>query len=198
MRKLTNQMDSKKAFPLSVVTAPGQGWYVVITKENGERNQLLKPGWADDDTHPYIFDSEQEAWDFIRQLFYFCIKQAHMQLLNTDKILNCKQCGRIIRAKYFEYCHQCMQGNEFMLQQIWQGFYYMTGTAEGALQKITLLLKLSQEEFSQVPDAFKIIVQRQLELHDELERNSKSASKTLAKKIQAQQPGFHHCARSKH
>lgn len=190
-------MDNKKAFPLSVIPAPGQGWYVGITLENGERNQLLKPGWTEDSTHPYVFASENEAWDFIRQLFYFCIKQAHMQFLNTDKILNCKQCGRIIRARYFEYCPQCMQGNEFMLQQIWQGFYYMTGSAEGALQKITLLLKLSKEEFSQVPEAFQIIVQRQLELHDELERRTRSATKTLAKKIEAQQAGFHHFTHTK-
>jgi hypothetical protein len=192
-------MDNKKVFPLSVTPAPSQdqGWYVVITLENGERNRLLKPGWSDDDTHPYVFASEQEAWDFIRQLFYFCIKQAHMQFLTTDKILNCKQCGRIIRAKYFEYCATCMQGNEFMLQQIWQGFYYMTGSAEGALQKITLLLKLTREEFSQVPEAFQTIVQRQLELHDELERKTRSVTKTLAKKIQAQ-AGFHHYTHTKH
>jgi hypothetical protein len=84
-----------------------------------------------------------------------------------------------------------------MLQQIWQGFYYMTGSAEGALQKITLLLKLTREEFSQVPEAFQTIVQRQLELHDELERKTRSVTKTLAKKIQAQ-AGFHHYTHTKH
>lgn len=192
---------TKKHFPLSVVSAPGKGWYVVIMLENGERNQLLKPGWSEDATHPYVFASEQEAWNFIRQLFYFCIKQAHMQFLCTDKILNCKQCGRVIRAKYFEYCTSCMQDNEFMLQQIWQGFYYLTGSAEGALQKIGLLLKLSKEEFSQVPEAFQIIVQRQLELHDELEQKNRNVGKPLVQKLQSpptRPPGLHYGGRNKH
>jgi hypothetical protein len=185
-------MGQKRAFPLSVVPAPGNGWYIVISLENGKTNRLLKPGWTSDATHPYQFASEQEAWDFIKQLFYFCIQQAHMQLLSTDKILNCKQCGRVFRARFFEYCHQCMQGNEFMLQQIWQGFYYLAGSEEGALHKISMLLKISKDEFTQVPEAFKLIVQKQLTLYSEMEKRKNTPSKQLLKGLKA------HCGLHSH
>jgi hypothetical protein len=183
-------MGKKRPFPLSVVPAPGNGWFIVISLENGEVTRLLKPGWREDATHPYWFPSEQEAWDFIKQLFYFCIQQAHMQLLHTDKILNCKQCGRIFRARFFQYCHDCMQGNEFMLQQIWQGFYYLAGSQEGALHKISLLLKISGDEFTQIPEAFKVIVQKQLAIYAEMENQKNKPAKRLIQALK-EQGGLH-------
>lgn len=159
----------KKPFPLNVVPT-GEGWRVAILLENGDNNHLLKPGWKDDKNSPYLFASEQEAWNFIKQLFSFCLQQSKMQMTPTEKIKNCAQCGKVFKATLFEYCHQCLQENEFMLQQIWQGFYYLSGSKEGALQKAAFLLKIPYEEFAQVPDAFQAMVRKHLELNMELEK----------------------------
>lgn len=158
----------KRPFPLDVVRF-AEGWAVVVYREDGSHWHLLKPGWQEEKHLPYIFDSEEQAWRFVRDLFMFCIKQARLQHRNTDKVMNCEQCGRVIRAKFFEYCHQCLQENEFMFQQIWQGFYYLTGSSESALHRMALLLKVPVEQFSHVPQAFKTMVQRHLDLYLSME-----------------------------
>ena len=183
----------QKPFPLSLAPAPG-GWYIVILLENGERNRLLKPGGRDDDddeTIPYLFHTQQEAWEFIKELFSFCLKQARMQCLHTDKIINCIQCGRVFRAKFFDCCTSCMKDNEFMLQQIWQGFYYLTGSEASTMRKISLLLKLSEEDFSLMPEAFKTIVQRQLTIFSDESDKRKSPDQQLAKLVKARVSGLH-------
>jgi hypothetical protein len=175
---------SKRPFPLNVVPSPG-GWTVAILMENGELNQLLKPGWREDNTQPYVFSSEDEAWSFIKQLFKFCLQQARLQHDSSDKVRNCTECGRVFRARFFDYCHDCLQANEFMLQQIWQGFYYLAGSEEGALHKAALLLKLPQEEFAQVPEAFQRMIQHHLALHSDLEKQRSQTAQQLRKHIAA-------------
>lgn len=180
----------KKQFPLRLAPAPG-GWHMVIALENGESNRLLKPGYKEETTQPYLFASQQEAWDFVKQLFYFCIRQSNMQSIAPDNIFNCKQCGRIFRANFFDHCSPCMQGNEFMLQQIWQGFYHMTGSEESAMQKVSQLLKIPEEDFAKIPTGYRTIVQRQLELYTEIENRKNSPAQKLGKMIKANPSGLH-------
>jgi hypothetical protein len=180
----------KKRFPLSIAPAPG-GYFMIIALENGQTNKLLRPGKTADSTQPYLFASQQEAWNFVKELLYFCLKQACSQCLHADKILNCKQCRRVFRAKFFDYCPRCMQGNEFMLQQIWQGFYHMTGSESSTMQKVALLLNISKEDFSLMPEAFQKIVQRQLWLHTEMENRAKSPDQQLCKIIKSRPSGLH-------
>lgn len=171
--------EAKKPFPLNVVPTR-EGWSVAIFLENGEHKQLLKPGWKDEKNAPYFFPSEYEAWNFIKQMFSFCLQQSRMQYTNSEKIRNCTQCGKVFKATVLEHCHQCLQENEFILQQIWQGFYYLCGSESGALQKAAFLLKIPYEEFAQVPDAFQVMVRRHLDLSLELERGRLERSKLAA------------------
>ena len=180
----------KKSFPLNIAPAPG-GYFMVITTENGQKTQLLKPGKCEAQSQPYLFETQQDAWNFIKELFFFCIKQSHSQCLHTDKILNCKQCGRVFRAKIFDYCPGCMQSNEFMLQQIWQGFYHMTGSESNTLDKMALLLKIAKEDFALMPEAFQTIVQRQLALHQEMESRTRRVDHRLSKILKSRSSGLH-------
>jgi hypothetical protein len=148
----------------------GEGWSIAILAENGENRQLLKPGWKGEKTASYQFPTEQAAWNFLKQMFNFCLQQSRMQHTASEKIKNCGQCGAIFKATVFDHCHRCLQENEFVLQQIWQGFYYLAGSEKGALQKAAFLLKIPYEEFAQVPDAFQAMVQRHLELNMALEK----------------------------
>lgn len=181
--------ESKKPFPLNVVPSP-EGWSIAVFMESGETRQLLKPGWKDEKNAPYYFASEQEAWNFIKQMFNFCLKQARMQHTGTEKIKNCAQCNKVFRATLFEHCQQCLQENEFILQQIWQGFYYLAGSESGALQKAAFLLKIPYEEFSQVPDAFQAMVSKHLELNVALEKSRTQRAQLATEIRQAAVPGL--------
>lgn len=173
--------EAKKPFPLNVVRIK-EGWSVAIFMENGDSKQLLKPGWKDEKNTPYLFQTEYEAWNFIKQMFSFCLQQARMQYTTSEKIKNCGQCGKVFKATVFDHCHQCLQENEFILQQIWQGFYYLAGSESGALQKAAFLLKIPYEDFAQVPDAFQAMVRKHLELNVELEK-CRSERSRLASEI---------------
>lgn len=168
--------EPKKTFPLNVVRLR-EGWSVALLMENGENKQLLKPGWKDENNTPYLFQTEHEAWNFIKQMFNFCLQQARMQHTPLEKIKNCGQCGKVFKAAVFDHCHQCLQENEFILQQIWQGFYYLAGSESGALQKAAFLLKIPYEDFAQVPDAFQAMVRKHLELNVALEKNRSDRSR---------------------
>lgn len=163
------QPSDKKPFPLNVIHS-GEGWSIAILSESGENRQLLKPGWKGEKTASYQFPTEQAAWNFLKQMFNFCLQQSRMQHTASEKIKNCSQCGAVFKATVFDHCHHCLQENEFVLQQIWQGFYYLAGSEKGALQKAAFLLKIPYEEFAQVPDAFQAMVQRHLELNLALEK----------------------------
>lgn len=165
----SSHTSEKKPFPLNVVHTR-EGWGIAILTESGEQRQLLRPGWQGEHTMAYQFGSEQEAWNFLKQMFHFCLQQARMQHTASEKIKNCCQCGAVFKATFFEHCHRCLQENEFVLQQIWQGFYYLAGSEKGALQKAAFLLKIPYEDFAQVPDAFQAMVKRHLELNTALEK----------------------------
>ncbi|WP_373531531.1 hypothetical protein [Vampirovibrio sp.] len=171
-----DKAESKKPFPLNVVRL-GEGWSVALLMENGENKQLLKPGWQGENKAPYLFNTEQEAWNFIKQMFNFCLQQSRMQHTTSEKIKNCGQCGKIFKATIFDHCHQCLQENEFVLQQIWQGFYYLAGSESGALQKAAFLLKIPYEDFAQVPEAFQAMVQKHLDLNIALEKSRSDRAK---------------------
>lgn len=185
----TSQPEAKKPFPLNVVPSP-EGWSVAVFMENGEARQLLKPGWKDENNTPYFFQSEHEAWSFIKQMFNFCLQQARMQYTSSEKIKNCAQCNKVFKATLFEHCQQCIQENEFLLQQIWQGFYYLAGSESGALQKAAFLLKIPYEEFAQVPDAFQAMVRKHLEMNMALEKTRSQRAKLAAEITPAKSPGL--------
>ncbi len=166
----TASSEAKKPFPLNVVRC-AEGWSVAIFMENGASKQLFKPGWKDEKNAPYFFASESEAWNFIKQMFNFCLQQSKMQYTQSEKIKNCAQCGKVFRTSFFEHCVDCLQENEFVLQQMWQGFYYLAGSEAGALQKAAFLLKIPYEDFAQVPEAFQAMVRRHLALNMELEKS---------------------------
>lgn len=182
--------ETKKPFPLNVVRL-GEGWSVALLMENGENRQLLKPGWKDENNTPYLFQTEYEAWNFIKQMFNFCLQQARMQHTAVEKIKNCGQCGKVFKAAVFDHCHQCLQENEFILQQIWQGFYYLTGSESRALQKAAFLLKIPYEDFAQVPDAFQAMVSKHLELNVALEKNRSDRSRLATEIASSSVSGLH-------
>lgn len=161
--------SQKRDFPLEVVQVPG-GWSVVVYLRNNQEWSLMKPGWHDERHTPYVFKTSDEAWAFLRRLFQFCLQQHRTLYKKADRIMNCDQCGRVFRARYFRNCSECLQQNEFMLQQIWQGFYYMSGTQQGALEKMALLLDMPLEQVQQIPVAFGSMVRKNLEWHLEVER----------------------------
>jgi hypothetical protein len=173
-------MDKKKPFPLRLAPVPG-GWHMVIHLENGQSHPLLKPGRTAEDTQAYLFGSQQEAWRLIKKLFYFCMTQTPTQGLSITAIVSCKQCARTFRAKFFDCCAQCLQSNEFMLQQLWQGFYYLTDPEDSTLQKVYRLLKISGEEFARMPEGYKTIVQHQLLLYTDIENRKSSPEQRLGK-----------------
>ncbi len=152
----------KQHFPLEVMAFPG-GWGVVVYLENGKTWNLLKPGWQEEKHQPYLFETSDEAWRFLKEMFMFCLKQHHAKYLEQNKIINCDQCGRIFRARFSSYCPECLQRNEFMLQQIWQGFYYRSGSDEEAFKKLSMLLKIPVEQLQRVHSAFGTMVNRNLE-----------------------------------
>jgi hypothetical protein len=169
--------DKCRPFPLDVVRVPS-GFGIVVYLQDGVTWNLLKPGWENERADPYIFPTAEQAWNFLRDIFMFCLKQHHTQYLTTDKIMNCEHCGRIIRARFYRFCPQCLQENEFLFQQIWQGFYHMTGSDNAALQRLLLMLKIPPEHFTGLPDAFGSLVKRNLEAHLETGRPKEKAPKS--------------------
>jgi hypothetical protein len=161
------QTVSNRPFPLDVVAVSDQ-WAIVVRLEDGSAWHLLKPGWTEDRQAPYVFSSPEEAWGFLRRTFLFCLKQRHSQYLQTDKIMNCEHCGRIMRARFFRYCFECLQENEQALHQVWQGFYYLTGSQEATLHKLSMLLRIPPEQLTTLPDAFGRLVRHNMALADEL------------------------------
>lgn len=158
-----------RAFPLDVIQVPG-GWGIVVYLRNGQEWNLMKPGWQEERHTPYVFQTDEDAWRFLKRLFLFCLQQRHLQFRETDKVMNCEECGRVFRARYFRVCGECLQKNEFMMQQIWQGFYYMTGSQEAALEKMSLLLKIPIEQCAQIPLAFNDMVKCNLNWHLQWEK----------------------------
>lgn len=167
------EQPEKYQFPLDIMHLP-QGFVVVVRHPNGRATQLLKPGWSEEANSPYLFQSPEQAWYFLRKLFLFCIKLQHTQFEGSDKIMNCDQCGRVIRAKFFQTCVECLKDSEFKLTQIWQGFYYMTGSHPDAAHKMALMLKIPLDKFELVPEAFRSLFTECQDFHQTLEAKQKS------------------------
>lgn len=168
---------NEKPFPLDIVRL-GDGYGIIVFLENGERWRLMKPGWQEDQTSPYVFATAAQAWGFLRDMFLFCLKQRHTQYAASDKIINCDYCGKVFRPRFFSYCPQCLQQNENVLQQVWQGFYHMTGSQDATLHKVALLLKISSDEFVNVPDAFNQMVKNHLQYYLTLDKDALALERT--------------------
>ncbi len=143
----------EKAFPLQVIRYR-TGWAIMLMQPDGEQRHLLRPGWETETRSPYVFQTPQEAWNFLKQLFMFCLKQQHTLYLGTDKVMNCERCGRVFRARFYGYCPGCMQENRDMLQQIWQGIYFQTGSQDHALERISALLRIPKSQLKEAQAAY--------------------------------------------
>jgi hypothetical protein len=180
---MNSEQMARYRFPLDVLQIP-KGFVVVVRLTNGQTCQLLKPGWEDETHAPYIFQSAEQAWYFLRKLFLFCVKMQHTQYECSDKIINCDQCGRVIRAKFFQTCVECLKESDLKLNQIWQGFYYMTGSAEDAKHKMALLLKIPLEKFESVPEPFRSLFTECINVNNELEEKKKATPLPMLPKVQ--------------
>ena len=84
-----------------------------------------------------------------------------------------------------EYCTLCIEDNEILLQQLWQGFQYKIDDEATPAEKITLILSASDEEFQQIPELFKVHVQKQLAIDTELDSQAISPARQLSKIIKS-------------
>lgn len=164
MSEMSQQPNRKRPFPLNV-TPIKEGWGIVVYQRDGTLWQLIKPGWQAERKQPYVFPDPEAAWDFVKRVFTFCLNQERLQSVNSNQVSNCEQCRKIFRGRY-HYCPECLQENEFLLQQIWQGFYYLTGSDDHAMHKMSSMLKIPMESFDQVPDALGVMAKRHATLSD--------------------------------
>ena len=171
-------------FPINFAPATG-GYVMLITLENGVQLKLLQHNPETEETEPYRFLSQQEGWVFLRELFHFALKLDNGHCLFSDKILHCLECHRVFRAKQSYYCPACTQKNEFLLQQVWEGFAHIRGHDNTALKKIEVLLHANEEAFSLIPQGFQTIVQRKLSLFVDLEQPDQKPDMQLAKIIKS-------------
>jgi len=175
----------KKHFPLALVPAP-RGWNLQVSQANGNSIRLIKPGRRNDAGVPYLFASQQDAWNTVKELFSLFLKSEKAdESTNKDKLRNCKQCQRIFRAKHLEYCSLCIEDNELLLQQLWEGFQGKPNDGYTPAEKIILILNASDEEFQQIPELFKVHVQKQLAIDAESDNQSVSPARQLSKLIKS-------------
>lgn len=160
---------NKRSFPLDVVRT-ADGYAIVIQPEGAYASYLLKPGWGGSPPYLYTFETEREAWDFLKQIFTFCLKQRTMNALGRERVINCEACRRVFRAKTVPYCDLCLRSNEELLRQIWQGFYFQTGCEVSTYQKMLLLLQMIAYEFEGVPDVIATIVENHVNFSEQWEK----------------------------
>lgn len=174
----------KRRFPLIMAPAP-RGWHLLICLENGKSERLIKAGRNAEKAIPFLFNSQQDAWIYLKELFIFFRKPLVSEEPNTEKLKNCKQCDRIYRVRNTEYCPLCIKANEFMLEQIWLGFALPTDRDFSMPQKVTVMLQTSEDEFIQIPELFKTLVQQQIAEEEELENRQPSVEQRLNKIIKS-------------
>ncbi|MBX2859910.1 MAG: hypothetical protein KTR14_01655 [Vampirovibrio sp.] len=159
-------------FPFDVIQV-SNGWCVVVYLRNGKPWNLLKPGWDKESNQPYLFESQDKAWQFLKNLFLFSLQCQHNHYAGADKVINCRQCRKIFRAKFYPVCHECLQENEHYLHQLWQGFYYMTGKDDATLQRMSVLLNIPVDKLKMIHHGYANIVsqniQQQLSLEEEIQ-----------------------------
>jgi hypothetical protein len=79
----------------------------------------------------------------------------------------------------------CLKDNEFVLQQLWQGFQLKSDPDFTDQQKITVILNSSDQDFSQIPELFKTLVQQQLALEAEKANETPSPARQLSRIIRS-------------
>jgi len=141
-------------FPLSVDPFR-HGWCITVHLQDGRHWQLLKPGWDFEASAPYVFESPGEAWDFLRKIFLFCLKQQNPY---HDKLCNCPNCGKVYRARFLTACEDCTMVNDLLMQQIWQGLYYMSGSYDEVIMRMAMLLNISPQTLMNIKSAYAMIV----------------------------------------
>ena len=137
-------------FPLTVDPFM-HGWCVTVHLENGQRWRLLKPGWTWEVTEPYVFETPGEAWEFLRKMFQFCARQQNPY---NDRLVNCAFCGKVYRARFLTACEDCTTGNEDVMAQLWQGFYFTTGSYDEMIMRIALALNITPDRLAEIRTAY--------------------------------------------
>jgi hypothetical protein len=159
----------RNAFPLSLVPVP-QGWHLVILVDNVSV-PLLKPNSTANLETPYRFESQQQAWELVKELFELHVRQVPNRELLHGKIRTCSKCNRPFRAKHTPHCHHCQMDNDYLLQQLWPGFTELfeglEDSEENTAEKIRRVLHLSEEQYCRVPIYFQETVQQPLVAHEE-------------------------------
>ena len=141
-------------FPLSVDPFRG-GWCVTVHQQNGQRWYLLKPGWSAETADPYVFCTAAEGWAFLRKVFLFCTRQHNP---HNDMLCNCPSCGKVYRGRFLTACEDCTMTNDYLMQQIWQGLYYMSGSYDEVIARMAMLLNISPDKLLNIKSAYAMLV----------------------------------------
>jgi len=143
--------EQRSTFPVDVISVQG-GWAIAVQSKKGQGHMLLQPGWNNAETtntgaQPYIFETAEAAWDFVRKIHRFWQHTQAMRQFGAQHHTHCESCGRNVKALYNSpYCQQCLETNDDALHQFCVGVYHRTGDSQETIGRLAATLQVAKKK----------------------------------------------------
>ncbi len=89
----------------------------------------------------YPFQTQQEAWQFVRQIYQFCGQSNQLRRLGGHHVSHCEGCGIVFEATANPFCDPCLAEEENIFKRFCEGVYHRTGSSQEALSRLAGMIK---------------------------------------------------------